>query len=647
MDSLSDEIHVLSAVVADRIAAGEVVERPASIVKELVENALDAGASEIEVVVEAGGRDRVVVRDNGRGMSPGDAERACLRHATSKLRAIEDLDDIGSFGFRGEALASIASVSETTILTRRAEDEEGTRVRIVQGEVAEVVPAGVPLGTQVEVEALFASVPARRKFLRTAQTELAHISDWLQRAALAHPEVAFALQHGAREVFRHPAVREEAERLRQVQGPSRAGEMVPCAGAYGGVQVRGWVSRAGVSYAQSKSILTWVGGRVVRDRVLTRAVLDAYRALMPQGRYPAVVLFLDVPPGTVDVNVHPTKIEVRFADGDAVYGAVLRTVRAALDDAVRAPEAADPGDATGPAAGSAAAGSGAGGATAAGEGTTAALARYAERSAAGGGRDAPEGGRSYRLRGVSADGRSAAPRQRAMGFAASPAGARPAPAPGSVAGEDAPGASAESGAADARIPRFGDLRVIGQALNGYIICEAADGLVLIDQHAAHERVRFERLRAQAAEELPSQQLLVPAVVALDAAALAVLEENADELRAAGFEVESFGEGKLALRAIPASLDVTTDTETLLADLARDLLAAGTTGAAERRRAARDTLIARVACHGAVRIGDPLEAEEMRRLVADLDTIPFAATCPHGRPLLSELPRSEIERRVLR
>lgn len=624
---MSDEIQVLSAVVADRIAAGEVIERPASIVKELVENALDAGASEIEVAVEAGGRDGVVVRDNGRGMSPGDAERACLRHATSKLREIEDLEGIGSFGFRGEALASIASVSETTVLTRRSSDDAGTRVRIVQGEVAEVVPAGAPVGTQVEVRALFASVPARRKFLRTPQTELGHISDWLQRAALAHPEVAFVFRHGAREVFRHPAVRDAGERLRQVQGAARAGEMLACSGEFGGVRVHGWVSRAGVSYAQSKSILTWVGGRVVRDRVLTRAVLDAYRALMPQGRYPAVVLFLDVPAGGVDVNVHPTKIEVRFADGDAVYGAVLRTVRAALDDGVRAPEAPEPRGGASLVGNSAAAG---------GEGTIAALARYAER------RPAPsaEGERVYRVRGAGSSAQGHVPAQAAMGF--TPMASQPPPAHG----HECSGEEEHSGFA-ARVPRFADLRVIGQALNGYIVCEGRDGLVLIDQHAAHERVRFERLRAAAAEELPSQQLLVPAVVALDATALAALRENAEEMQATGFEVESFGKGKVALRAIPASLDVSTDVETLLADLARDLLGAGRAGAAERRRAARDTLIARVACHGAVRIGDPLQLEEMQRLVADLDTIPFAATCPHGRPVLSELPRSEIERRVLR
>ena len=621
---MSNSIEILSAVVANQIAAGEVIERPASIVKELVENALDSGAHRVDISVQEGGCTEIIVQDDGSGMAREDAERACLRHATSKLREIEEIDSVSSYGFRGEALASISSISTTTIETCARGAAEGTRIRVEQGEVTEVVPAGLPEGTRITVRDLFASVPARRKFLRTAQTELAHISDWLSRAALARPSVAFSLTHGAREVFRHPAVTDPDERLRQVQGPTRAEEMLSCRGEVDGIQVSGWVSRAGKSYPQSKAIFSYVGGRVVRDRVLTRAVLDAYRALLPQGRYPAVVLFLELPPGQVDVNVHPGKVEVRFANGDRVYAAVLRTVRAALEDGIQAPAGASAATAAAIA-------------TASDEGANVSrrveesLARYASRPS---GRET----RSYKIRSTPPSAVEARQEPIAFERARESGGAEFC----GGCGHDHPAVEHPEG-----VPRFRDLRVLGQAMNGYIVTESRDGLALIDQHAAHERVRFERLRAQAAETIASQQLLVPAVVELDSTALAALESHAKPLRAGGFEIESFGKGRVVLRALPASLDVSTDVEVLLAELAREFGELGGVGPQERILAARDTLLARVACHGAVRVGEPLTLAEMQQLVADLDTIPFAATCPHGRPLIAPIPRSEIERRVLR
>lgn len=613
---------------ANQIAAGEVIERPASIVKELVENALDAGAQRVDVSVQEGGREEIIVQDDGWGMARGDAERACLRHATSKLREIDEIDSISSYGFRGEALASISSISATTVETCARGATEGTRILVQQGKVLEVLPAGVPEGTRITVRELFASVPARRKFLRTAQTELSHISDWLLRAALARPQVAFSLTHGAREVFRHPAVSDPRERLRQVQGETRAEEMLSCSGETHGIRVSGWVSRAGKSYPQSKAILSYVGGRVVRDRVLTRAVLDAYRALLPQGRYPAVVLFLELPAGEVDVNVHPGKVEVRFANGDQVYAAVLRTIRQALEDGIQAPPpvAAPRKDfAQAP-----------DGVTVSAEVSSRvqeSLARYAARPGA---RET----RSYQIR-------SSEP------TADTAAGNVPKPRP-DTPGQDAMDFPGRSGATHplpndhpVGLPRFADLHVLGQAMHGYIVTESKEGLVLIDQHAAHERIRFERLREQAATTIASQQLLVPTVVELDPIALAALEAHAEELQAGGFEIDSFGAGRVVLRALPASLDVSTDAEVLLAELAREFGELGSHGTKERILAARDTLLARVACHGAVRVGDPLTLPEMEQLVADLDTIPFAATCPHGRPMVAPIPRVEIERRVLR
>ena len=603
----SRAIALLEPRVADQIAAGEVIERPASVLKELLENALDAGARDIHVGVREGGAAEISVRDDGHGMSPDDLRLACLRHATSKLREIDELGSIASYGFRGEALAAIAAVSELTVTSAVRGAPTGARIELAQGETRSFAPAAVPAGTTVEVRDLFAAVPARRKFLRSPRTELAHLTELLQRMALARPEVGFRLTDASREALRYPAVARPGERLVQVLGRSRAAAMAPVAHADAGVAVRGWVSRAGESYAQARGLLTYVNGRLVRDRLVTRAVLDGYRALLPQGRYPAAVLFVELDGGAVDVNVHPAKLEVRFAAGDVVHRVIRRAVAAALDAAATGPSIArnrpEPGDVG-------AAGTG---------GVAEALERYAART------------------------QPIAASPEAAGAAGRPA---PPPPPRGRSIADAPSLVAETDRAEPspRV-RFAELRIVGQALAGYIVCDAGDSLVLIDQHAAHERVRFERLRAGSrGAGAPSQRLLEPRVVELDAASLDRLAPLCGELAAAGFEVEPFGERSVVVRAIPASLDVTTDAATLLADLGADLAALGVS---ERLAAARDTLFARIACHGAVRAGDPLVGDEMTRLVRDLDTVPFAATCPHGRPLLVELSRGELARRVRR
>ena len=647
-------VVVLPSQVADQIAAGEVVERPASVVKELVENALDAGATRIEVELEAGGRECIRVRDDGSGMAPEDAVLALRRHATSKLRVLDDLLTIGTLGFRGEALASIAAVGRLVLVTRERGREEGVRVEVDDAGRIESRPEGAPHGTTIEVAALFGRVPARRKFLRSPQTELAHVTDWFGRLALARPETGFFLRHGGREVLGCPAVMRHEERLEQVLGRERARALVPFAHEEGPVRVHGWTSRAGQSFPSSKQISTWVSARSVRDRVLLRAIGDAYRALLPQGRHPVVVAFVDLPGTLVDVNVHPMKTEVRFAHADEVYSCLLRGLRAALD-AAAGPPAAVRGE------GDEASSHG----TPFGKRIGAAMARYAERPPAGGsgpvwrvvpGAANPSGTRSgVRPEGTDLLARDALSGEEGLG--SGPAWtdvpgswnrAEPFPSEaGSTASrvelfetdEGARAVPAEGGA-----PRFRDLRVVGQALRGWIVCESSAGLVLVDQHAAHERIRFERLRAQAATNLPGQALLVPRVVELDAADVAALLEQRDAVAAAGFDVEPFGEGAVIVRTLPAALDVSCDAEALLAELARDL---GEIGLSERGGAARDLLLARVACHGAVRLGDTLELREMQALVAELDTIPFAATCPHGRPLLAELSRAEIERRVRR
>ena len=653
-------VVVLPSLVADQIAAGAVVERPASVVKELVENALDAGATRIEVELEVGGRECIRVRDDGSGMAPEDAVLALRRHATSKLRVLDDLQTIGTLGFRGEALASIAAVGRVVLVTRERGREAGVRLEVDDAGRIESRPEGAPYGTTIEVAALFGRVPARRKFLRSPQTELAHVTDWFGRLALAHPETGFFLRHGGREVLGCPAVTRHEERLEQVLGSERARTLIPFAHEEGRVRVHGWTSRAGQSFPSAKQISTWVRARSVRDRVLLRAIGDAYRALLPQGRHPVVIAFVDLPGTLVDVNVHPMKTEVRFASADEVYTCLLRGLRAALDAAAGPPvSAAGEGDEE----------SGRGAAFENRIG--AAMARYAERPPGGGSngvwRVAPGAESAGRSRpGARPDGDDLLARDAPSGedgFARAPAltgaagawsGTDPFPAAvGEVVknrsaasqaellevGAGTPATQPEGGA-----PRFRDLRVVGQALRGWIVCESGTGLVLVDQHAAHERIRFERLRAQATTRLPGQALLVPRVVELDAAAVAALLEQRDAVVAAGFDVEAFGEGAVIVRTLPAALDVGCDAEGLLAELAGDL---GEIGASERADAARDLLLARVACHGAVRLGDTLELREMQALVAELDTIPFAATCPHGRPLLAELSRAEIERRVRR
>jgi DNA mismatch repair protein MutL len=627
-----DRIAILDPLVADQIAAGEVVERPASVVKELVENSLDAGASEIEVELRDGGREWISVRDDGFGMTAGDARRACLRHATSKLRKLDDLLSIESQGFRGEALASIAAVAEVVLVTRAKGSDVGVRIAVRDGRVGEAEPTGAPVGTTIEVRGLFASLPVRRKFLRAPATETGHITEMLQRLALVRPDVGFACRQGGRDLLRHPRVARSEERLRQVLGAERSRTMLPCEARDGEIAVRGFVSPPGESVAQARSTLTWVNRRLVRDRLLLRAILDAYRGVLPQGRYPIAVLEIDLPGSLVDVNVHPTKSEVRFARGDAVYSIVLRAVRSTLVAGTVA-QSAGTGRGAVLVAGLPPAGApvrGAPAATTVVSGGPArveeALFRYSVRSPA-----------TVRPDGVRAWGGSA-------------------PASAAVAGREAPaglagasgGASVESLPESAPAAPFGALRVVGQAFQTYIVCEASDRLVLVDQHAAHERVRFERLRradrAPGGSLPPAQGLLVPRAFEFDAATCARLLDLAPILGAAGFEIERFGDRSLLVRSLPAALDAATDPEVLLAEFAGDMLEIG---ASDRLEAARDALLARIACHGAVRAGAQLPREAMAAILSDLDTIPYAATCPHGRPVMIEWSRGEIARGVRR
>jgi DNA mismatch repair protein MutL len=585
-----------------------VVERPASVVKELVENALDAGAQRIRVEIRDGGRGLVAVTDDGCGMSQADARLALERHATSKITTGDDLTRIATFGFRGEALPAIASVSRLRLRTRARGAATGIELLVEGGKLLHEREAAGPEGTRVEVAELFEHVPARRKFLKTAATEWTHVADWLARVALALPGIHFDVQREGRAASSWPAVTDPLDRVAAVLTEREAEALVPVSAGEGALSVEGFVSRPDAHRPTTAGVHLFVLRRPVRDRLLRHALLDAYRDVLPRGRHPTALLFLDLPPHAVDVNVHPAKWEVRFADPGAVHRLVLRAVREALasrrwlltrhaSTSLRGPSASLEGAAP----------------------PTDFAASGAEPSVAG--RVAP------------AHGPAAWP-------APAGAGASDWLFAGRVRGPGGEGAVGEGPSeAPARL-RFGELRPIGQLLATYLLVEATDGLLLVDQHAAHERVLFERLRAGfRAGRVARQPLLVPETVEIDAAGAARLAAAADSLERIGFELEPFGEGAVAVRAVPALL-AGRDPCALVCGLADEL----ERSAPGREPEALDRLFASLACHGARRAGDRLDAREQQALLDALDEIPWAPTCPHGRPVAIPVSRGEIERR---
>ena len=640
-------IAVLPDHVVDQIAAGEVVERPASVVKELVENALDAGARAITVEVEGGGRNLVRVVDDGSGMSAADARLALTRHATSKLRSVEDLHDLATMGFRGEALPSIASVSRLVLTTRRRDDLAATRIAIEGGRVVDVGEVGAPVGTTVEVRDLLHNIPARLKFLKGEATEASHVTDAVVRLAMAHPRIHMRLRHNGRTALDAPPCESGFERARALLGMRLAGRLHAVSGEEAGVRVVAYLAAPELAQTTARGVQLYVGRRGVRDRGLLHAVTMGYGELIPRGRYPVAVLLVDCPAGVVDVNVHPQKLEVRFSDAQAVYGAVRHVVRRGvaqapwLEEAVgaspvqmramatMAPPGPPPPPRASDVAGMYATQAGRmrlGGGLAPAQG---ALDLGAKREVvpAGGG-----GGWTERVRAQIADRKTVAGRVVRVVREEDEEEKR---------GEERSGSGSEQREAGEGEGFFARLRYIGQLDRTYLVCEAEGELVLIDQHAAHERVEFQRLRDRSEKrEVPVQRLLFPSTVEVAPEQVAVAADATELLAAAGFEVEPFGGNTVAVKAVPAGLR-RVEPAAVLRELLSDLAELGGSRAVDQHL---DHVLATVACHSVVRAGDLLAPHEAEALLHAMDGVDFRAHCPHGRPVLLRLGVGEIARR---
>ena len=566
------KVRRLPGPVIDRIAAGEVVERPASVVKELVENALDARATRIEVSLENGGLARILVRDDGEGMSRDDARLALERHATSKIASDADLMRVATYGFRGEALPSIAAVSALTLTTSDGSSAEATRLQVRHGGTASEEPAARPRGTDVLVEGLFEKTPARRKFLSTPEAEGRRAAAALTAAALANPAVAFSLTSNGREVLDAPAAVDAPSRILQVFGRDALGELDELEARAGPLALSGWVTRGSVTFASRRHQYLFVNGRPVEDRSLARAIGQAAREAIRTDRHPATFLYLDAQPGAVDVNVSPAKTQVRFADSGTAYRLVYHALFSAL------------------------------------------LAGKEER----------------RLRSVPSETRET-----------------PGPEPLTLADAPEPGASSPPSDTPApprpelapAPPRPPEILPIGQHRESYILASGPEGLLVIDQHAAHERVLYERIRDRVTSgRVLSQRLLLNVLFEATPEEAETLTARWDDLAAAGFEISPMSGRSYAIAALPAEA-----TDRAPADMLHDVLEKLAESAGAGPDEGRDRLAAALACRSAVTIRYHLAPEEIRRLLADWAKAADRFTCPHGRPVVLSMTEEDLEK----
>ena len=594
-------IQLLSDSLINQIAAGEVIERPASVVKELVENALDAGARRIEVELERGGLGSIRVSDDGAGIDVSDLSLALARHATSKIASQQDLENVATLGFRGEALPSIASVSRLSLASRTAQAVHAWVVDARDGEISAPAPASHGAGTRVEVRDLFFNVPARRKFLRTENTEYQHIVRMLERMALSRFDVAFALIHNGRNVWSLPAAQSSTQRLERVAricGEEFAAHVIELRHETESLRLEGWLALPTFSRSQADLQFAYVNGRFVRDKLLVGAARLAYRDVLFHGRFCAYVLFLYLDPSQVDVNAHPQKLEVRFRDSRRIHDFVFRTLEKILADTRPSAESAGSAPADWLTGASHFAG-------AAPSQSHFVLPEAPRRGSA-------DAYRSY-LGGTSAQVRDQPWEQGLLNGAAPQA------------------ASAPLGYA------------LAQLHGVYILAQAADGMVLVDMHAAHERIMYEGMKKLLAGHTSQQHLLMPEVLHVTAAQADTAEEHAQEFLALGFDVARLGPDQLALRAIP-SLLAGRDPAGIVRDVLSDLLESGQSRRVEE---SINHLLATMACHAAVRAQRSLSLPEMNALLREMEGTERADQCNHGRPTWVRLSMAELDRLFLR
>ncbi|MGE8322501.1 MAG: DNA mismatch repair endonuclease MutL [Pseudomonas sp.] len=624
-------IQLLSPRLANQIAAGEVVERPASVAKELLENSLDSGARRIDVEVEQGGVKLLKVRDDGSGISADDLPLALARHATSKIRELEDLEGVMSLGFRGEALASISSVARLTMTSRTASASEAWQVETEGRDMTpRVQPAAHPVGTSVEVRDLFFNTPARRKFLKAEKTEFDHLQEVIRRLALARFDVAFHLRHNGKSILSLHEAHDETARARRVGaicGPGFLEQALPIDVERNGLRLWGWVGLPTFSRSQADLQYFFVNGRAVRDKLVAHAVRQAYRDVLFNGRHPTFVLFLELEPNGVDVNVHPTKHEVRFREGRSVHDFLYGTLHRALADVRPEDQLAAP----------------------------AAVPELARPTGQQAGEFGPQGEmrlatpvleRPQAPQHAIANGGSGAGYQ----YQYSPRPSQPLPAAEAQAlYREFYKPMSEGVAAPSSLPESqGDIPPLGYAmaqLKGiYILAENAVGLVLVDMHAAHERIMYERLKvAMASEGLSGQPLLVPETLALSQREADCAEEHAQWFQRLGFELQRLGPETLAIRQIPALLKQA-EANRLVQDVLADLMEYGTS---DRIQAHLNELLGTMACHGAVRANRRLAIPEMNALLRDMENTERSGQCNHGRPTWTQMGLDDLDKLFLR
>ena len=582
---MPNKIRVLPQSISQVIAAGEVIERPASVVKELMENAVDAGSSEITVELGAGGLQLIRVVDSGEGMDQGDVPLAFQRYATSKIRSAEDLYDIHTLGFRGEALPSICQVSKITLQTRTLHSVTGTKLICEGGEIKSIAETGCPVGTEVEVKQLFYNIPVKRKFLKSIRSELRSALNHFLRLSLSHPKISFKFIHDGRTLHEYPKTEFPLVRIEAIFGKDVYSHLEPIEFNDEGIRISGYASLPSISKRNADSILFYVNQRFIKDRIIYKAVLDAYRHILPSNQFPVVILFIVLPPSAVDVNVHPTKAEVKFQNPDRVYRTVLASVRMVLQE--------------GP-------------------------SRVEETAPAGEGREGGFHGSAhsslFRQQGPSA------------------------PSFFMTGKEEGILTVQDEGGLPWKPEEKWAYTILGQIRGTYILCEGEGNLIFIDQHAAHERILFEKLRKEYENRsMASERLLLPMLMEFSTEESYILESGGDALKEIGFEIERIGEKLFAIRSIPSFIDQK-DPKEFLREVLDELsfLEKGKKG-----DEAIHTLLVALACHSAVRANSLLRREEIDKLVKSLTPFHRSTTCPHGRPIFFILPLEELGKQFKR